>query len=29
VPGGVVTVRFADDATERRLMLDDAPLEKL
>ena len=28
-PGGVVTVRFADDATERRLMLDYAPLEKL
>jgi DNA helicase-2/ATP-dependent DNA helicase PcrA len=28
-PGGVITVRFADDATERRLMLDYAPLEKL
>ena len=28
-PGGVVTVRFADDGTERRLMLDYAPLEKL
>src|SRR3954462_10200077 len=28
-PGGVVTVRFSDDATERRLMLDYAPLEKL
>jgi DNA helicase-2/ATP-dependent DNA helicase PcrA len=28
-PGGVVTVRFADDATERRLMLDYAPLEKI
>ncbi|MGE5692098.1 MAG: ATP-dependent helicase [Pseudomonadota bacterium] len=28
-PGGVVTVRFAGDATERRLMLDYAPLEKL
>jgi DNA helicase-2/ATP-dependent DNA helicase PcrA len=28
-PGGVVTVRFAADATERRLMLDYAPLEKL
>ena len=28
-PGGVVTVRFADDGTERRLMLEYAPLEKL
>jgi DNA helicase-2/ATP-dependent DNA helicase PcrA len=28
-PGGVVTVRFADDGTERRLMLDYAPLQKL
>jgi DNA helicase-2/ATP-dependent DNA helicase PcrA len=28
-PGGVVTVRFADDGTERRLMLDYAQLEKL
>jgi DNA helicase-2/ATP-dependent DNA helicase PcrA len=28
-PGGVVTVRFADDGAERRLMLDYAPLEKL
>jgi DNA helicase-2/ATP-dependent DNA helicase PcrA len=28
-PGGVVTVRFADDGTERRLMLDYAPIEKL
>jgi DNA helicase II / ATP-dependent DNA helicase PcrA len=28
-PGGVVTVRFADDGTERRLMLDYAPLEKV
>jgi DNA helicase II / ATP-dependent DNA helicase PcrA len=28
-PGGVVTVRFATDGTERRLMLDYAPLEKL
>ena len=28
-PGGVVTVRFADDGTERRLMLDYAPLEKI
>ena len=27
--GGVVTVRFAGDGTERRLMLDYAPLEKL
>jgi DNA helicase-2/ATP-dependent DNA helicase PcrA len=27
--GGVVTVRFAEDGTERRLMLDYAPLEKL
>jgi ATP-dependent DNA helicase UvrD/PcrA len=27
--GGVVTVRFADDGTERRLMLDYAPLEKV
>ena len=27
--GGVVTVRFAADGTERRLMLDYAPLEKL
>jgi DNA helicase-2/ATP-dependent DNA helicase PcrA len=27
--GGVVTVRFAMDGTERRLMLDYAPLEKL
>ena len=27
--GGVVTVRFAGDATERRLMLEYAPLEKL
>jgi hypothetical protein len=25
----VVTVRFADDGSERRLMLDYAPLEKL
>src|SRR6266850_7353411 len=25
-PGGVITVRFADDGTERRLMLDYAPL---
>jgi len=28
-PGGVVTVRFADDGAERRLMLEYAPLEKL
>jgi DNA helicase II / ATP-dependent DNA helicase PcrA len=28
-PGGLVTVRFADDASERKLMLDYAPLEKL
>jgi DNA helicase-2/ATP-dependent DNA helicase PcrA len=28
-PGGVVTVRFAADSSERRLMLDYAPLEKL
>jgi ATP-dependent DNA helicase UvrD/PcrA len=28
-PGGVVTVRFADDGTERRLMLEYAPLEKI
>jgi ATP-dependent DNA helicase UvrD/PcrA len=28
-PGGVVTVRFAADGTERRLMLDYAPLQKL
>jgi ATP-dependent DNA helicase UvrD/PcrA len=27
--GGVVTVRFEDDGSERRLMLDYAPLEKL
>jgi DNA helicase-2/ATP-dependent DNA helicase PcrA len=27
--GGVVTVRFADDGSERKLMLDYAPLEKL
>jgi len=27
--GGVVTVRFADDGAERRLMLEYAPLEKL
>jgi DNA helicase-2/ATP-dependent DNA helicase PcrA len=28
-PGGVVVVRFADDGSERRLMLDYAPLEKI
>jgi DNA helicase-2/ATP-dependent DNA helicase PcrA len=28
-PGGVVTVRFAGDGAERKLMLDYAPLEKL
>jgi DNA helicase-2/ATP-dependent DNA helicase PcrA len=28
-PGGVVTVRFASDGSERRLMLDYAPLQKL
>jgi DNA helicase II / ATP-dependent DNA helicase PcrA len=28
-PGGLVTVRFADDGSERKLMLDYAPLEKL
>jgi DNA helicase-2/ATP-dependent DNA helicase PcrA len=28
-PGGVVTVRFADDGSERRLVLDYAPLEKI
>jgi hypothetical protein len=28
-PEGVVTVRFADDGSERRLVLDYAPLEKL
>jgi DNA helicase-2/ATP-dependent DNA helicase PcrA len=28
-PGGVVTVRFAADGSERRLMLEYAPLEKL
>ncbi len=28
-PGGVVTVRFAADGTERRLMVDYAPLEKI
>jgi DNA helicase-2/ATP-dependent DNA helicase PcrA len=28
-PGGVVTIRFAADGTERRLMVEYAPLEKL
>ena len=28
-PGGVVTVRFAQDGTERRLMVEYAPLEKI
>ena len=28
-PGGVVTVRFANDGSERRLMLDYAPLERI
>jgi DNA helicase-2/ATP-dependent DNA helicase PcrA len=28
-PGGVVTVRFADDGSERKLMLDYAPLAKI
>jgi DNA helicase-2/ATP-dependent DNA helicase PcrA len=28
-PGGVVTVRFAGDGTERRLMVEYAPLEKI
>jgi DNA helicase II / ATP-dependent DNA helicase PcrA len=28
-PGGVVTVRFADDGSERRLMLDYAPLQRI
>jgi DNA helicase-2/ATP-dependent DNA helicase PcrA len=27
--GGLVTVRFAEDGSERKLMLDYAPLEKL
>jgi hypothetical protein len=27
--GGVVTVRFASDGSERRLMLDYAPLERM
>jgi DNA helicase-2/ATP-dependent DNA helicase PcrA len=28
-PGGVVTVRFASDGSERRLMIEYAPLEKI
>ncbi len=28
-PGGLVTVRFASDGSERKLMLDYAPLEKI
>jgi DNA helicase-2/ATP-dependent DNA helicase PcrA len=28
-PGGVVTVRFAEDGVERRLMLEYAPLERI
>ena len=28
-PGGVVTVRFAGDGSERKLMLDYAPLQKI
>ena len=28
-PGGIVTVRFAEDGTERRLMVEYAPLEKI
>src|SRR5437762_7015494 len=28
-PGGVVTVRFAEDGAERRLMLEYAPLERI
>ena len=28
-PGGVITVRFAEDGAERKLMLDYAPLEKI
>jgi DNA helicase-2/ATP-dependent DNA helicase PcrA len=28
-PGGVVTIRFAADGTERRLMVEYAPLEKI
>jgi DNA helicase-2/ATP-dependent DNA helicase PcrA len=28
-PGGVVTIRFAEDGTERRLMIEYAQLEKI
>jgi DNA helicase II / ATP-dependent DNA helicase PcrA len=28
-PGGVVTIRFAEDGTERRLMIEYAPLERI
>jgi DNA helicase-2/ATP-dependent DNA helicase PcrA len=28
-PGGVVTVRFPEDGSERRLMIEYAPLEKI
>ena len=28
-PGGVVTIRFAEDGSERRLMVEYAPLEKI
>ena len=28
-PGGVVTIRFAEDGTERRLMVEYAPLERI
>jgi hypothetical protein len=28
-PGGLVTVRFAGDGSERKLMLEYAPLEKI
>ena len=28
-PGGIVTVRFADDGAERKLVLDYAPLERI
>jgi DNA helicase-2/ATP-dependent DNA helicase PcrA len=28
-PGGLVTVRFANDGSERKLMLEYAPLEKI
>ena len=28
-PGGLVTVRFANDASERKLMLEYAPIEKI